>query len=198
MSKYDLPKMQKKLVKYLDEDRYEHTLGVMYMCAALAMAHGYDLNAAQTAGLLHDCAKCIPNKKKIKLCEQYHVELTDFEKEHPFLIHAKLGAYIAKTKYDIQDPDILSAITWHTTGRPDMSLLDKIVYIADYIEPLRDKAPDLETIRRIAFRDLDECMYVILRNTLEYLEENPKDVDNASKEAFVFYKNLYLTRRNEL
>ena len=198
MSKYDLPKMQKKLVKYLDEDRYEHTLGVMYMCAALAMAHGYDLNAAQTAGLLHDCAKCIPNKKKIKLCEQYHVELTDFEKEHPFLIHAKLGAYIAKTKYDIQDPDILSAITWHTTGRPDMSLLDKIVYIADYIEPLRDKAPDLETIRRIAFRDLDECMYVILRNTLEYLEENPKDVDNTSKEAFVFYKNLYLTRRNEL
>lgn len=197
MSRYDLPKMMKKLEKYLDEDRYAHTMGVMYMCAALAMAHGYDLNAAQTAGLLHDCAKCIPNKKKLKLCEQHQIQLTDFEKNHPVLIHAKLGAYIAEEKYDIVDPEILSSIVWHTTGKPAMTKLEKIVYIADYIEPLRDKAKGLEEVRKTAFRDLDDCMYVILRNTLEYLGDDPKEVDKNSKDAFAYYKNLYDQRRDE-
>ena len=197
MSRYDLPKMMKKLEKYLDEDRYAHTMGVMYMCAALAMAHGYDLNAAQTAGLLHDCAKCIPNKKKLKLCEQHQIQLTDFEKNHPVLIHAKLGAYIAEEKYDIVDPEILSSIVWHTTGKPAMTKLEKIVYIADYIEPLRDKAKGLEEVRKTAFRDLDDCMYVILRNTLEYLGDDPKVVDKNSKDAFAYYKNLYDQRRDE-
>ena len=197
MSRYDLPKMMKKLEKYLDEDRYAHTMGVMYMCAALAMAHGYDLNAAQTAGLLHDCAKCIPNKKKLKLCEQHQIQLTDFEKNHPVLIHAKLGAYIAEEKYDIEDPEILSSIVWHTTGKPAMTKLEKIVYIADYIEPLRDKAKGLEEVRKTAFRDLDDCMYVILRNTLEYLGDDPKEVDKNSKDAFAYYKNLYDQRRDE-
>ena len=197
MSRYDLPKMMKKLEKYLDEDRYAHTIGVMYMCAALAMAHGYDLNAAQTAGLLHDCAKCIPNKKKLKLCEQHQIQLTDFEKNHPVLIHAKLGAYIAEEKYDIVDPEILSSIVWHTTGKPAMTKLEKIVYIADYIEPLRDKAKGLEEVRKTAFRDLDDCMYVILRNTLEYLGDDPKEVDKNSKDAFAYYKNLYDQRRDE-
>lgn len=197
MNKYDLPKMAKKLEKYLDEDRYAHTMGVMYMCAALAMTHGYDLNAAQTAGLLHDCAKCIPNKKKLKLCEQHQISLTEFEKTHPVLIHAKLGAYIAKAKYEIEDPEILSSIIWHTTGKPAMTKLEKIVYIADYIEPLRDKAKGLEEVRKIAFRDLDDCMYVILRNTMEYLGDNPKDVDQNSMDAFTYYKNLYDQRRDE-
>ena len=197
MSRYDLPKMMKKLEKYLDEDRYAHTMGVMYMCAALAMAHGYDLNAAQTAGLLHDCAKCIPNKKKLKLCEQHQIQLTDFEKNDPVLIHAKLGAYIAEEKYDIVDPEILSSIVWHTTGKPAMTKLEKIVYIADYIEPLRDKAKGLEEVRKTAFRDLDDCMYVILRNTLEYLGDDPKEVDKNSKDAFAYYKNLYDQRRDE-
>ena len=68
MAEYDFPKMKKKLAKYLDEDRYEHTMGVMYTCACLAMVHGYDLQDAQCAGLLHDCAKCIPNPKKLKIC----------------------------------------------------------------------------------------------------------------------------------
>ena len=146
MAEYDFIKMQKKLAKYLDEDRYEHTLGVMFTCAALAMVHDCDLITAQTAGLLHDCAKCIPNKKKLKMCSQHHISVSEFEQEHPFLLHAKLGAYVAKAKYDVTDENILSAITWHTTGKPEMTLLEKIVYIADYIEPKRDKAPNLSLI----------------------------------------------------
>lgn len=98
MAEYDFSKMQKKLAKYLDEDRFDHTMGVMYICAALAMAHGYDISDAQAAGLLHDSAKCIPNKKKLKMCDQHNISVTEFEKEHPFLLHAKLGAYVAKEK----------------------------------------------------------------------------------------------------
>ena len=129
MSDYDFIKMQKKLAKYLDENRYEHTLGVMFTCASLAMVHGYDLKNAQVAGLLHDSAKCIPNKKKLKICAEHHIPVSDFEKEHPFLLHAKLGAYIAKAKYNVTDKEILSAITYHTTGKPDMTMLEKIVYL---------------------------------------------------------------------
>ena len=189
-------KMQKKLAKYLDEDRYEHTLGVMFTCAALAMVHDCDLITAQTAGLLHDCAKCIPNKKKLKMCSQHHISVSEFEQEHPFLLHAKLGAYVAKAKYDVTDENILSAITWHTTGKPEMTLLEKIVYIADYIEPKRDKAPNLAIVRKLAFQDLDECMYKILGDTLAYLEENPKDIDNATKDAFLYYRDLHMKRQS--
>lgn len=197
MAEYDFIKMEKKLAKYLDEDRYAHTMGVMYTCAALAMVHGCDLTQAQTAGLLHDCAKCIPNKKKLKMCSQHKIPVTEFEKTHPFLLHAKLGAYVAKAKYGVTDQEILSSITWHTTGKPDMTLLEKIVYIADYIEPKRDKAPNLAFVRKLAFQDLDECMYEILKDSLAYLEENPKDVDTTTKEAFLYYKDLHIKRASQ-
>ena len=101
MAVYDLYHMQKKLEKYLDEQRFLHTLGVMYTCASLAMVHGYNLMDAQVAGLLHDSAKCIPNKKKLEMCKKHHIPVTEVEREHPFLLHAKLGAYIAKEKYHV-------------------------------------------------------------------------------------------------
>lgn len=195
MYKYNFIRMQKKLSKYLDEERFAHTLGVMYTCAALAMAYGYDLDAAQAAGLLHDCAKCIPGEKKLELCTQYKIPVSDFEKQHSFLLHAKLGACIAKEKYGIEDGEILSAITYHTTGRSAMSLLEKILYIADYIEPMRDKAKNLSKIRALAFQDIDECLYEILKDTLDYLQENPQDIDETTKTAFLYYKELHDKRR---
>ena len=77
-----------------------------------------------------------------------------------------------------------------------MTMLEKIVYIADYIEPARNKAPRLTEIRRLAFEDLDECMYKILADTLAYLEENPKDIDNATKDAFLYYRDLHMKRQS--
>ena len=192
----ELVEIRKKLKKVQDKDRYEHTKGVMYTAGCLAMAYGYDMQKAMLAGLLHDCAKCIPNKKKLKMCSQHHIPVSEFEQEHPFLLHAKLGAYVAKAKYDVTDENILSAITWHTTGKPEMTLLEKIVYIADYIEPKRDKAPNLAIVRKLAFQDLDECMYKILADTLAYLEENPKDIDNATKDAFLYYRDLHMKRQS--
>lgn len=187
-SKVNLQKMAKKLKKYLDEDRLWHTLGVMHTAAALAMVHGIDMEKAQLAGLLHDCAKCVPSKEKFKICKANDIPVTDFEKDHPFLLHAKVGAWIAREKYGVKDPEILEAIVWHTTGKEKMSVLEKIIYIADYIEPARDKAQRLSEIRKLAFQDLDRCMYEILKDTLEYLSDHPEDVDQATKRAYDYYK----------
>lgn len=188
---YDLEKMNRRLKKYMDEGRYIHTKGVRYTCASLAMLYGEDLQLAQVAGLLHDCAKCIPNDKKIKMCMKHEIEISEFESANPFLLHAKLGVYVANKKYHITDEAILSAIRYHTTGRPNMTLLEKIVFVADYIEPNRYKAKNLTEIRKIAFIDLDEAVYMILRDTLNYLKSNPKTIDTTTSDAFEFYKDIH-------
>jgi len=179
--------LKKDLKKEMDESRFEHTMGVMYTCAALAMRYGYDLEKAMLAGLMHDCAKCMPNAKKLKMAEKNHLEITSLERKNPFMLHAKLGALLAKKKYDIDDEEILDAIRWHTTGRPDMTLLDKIVYVADYIEPKRDKAPNLAEIRQTAFMDLDKALLKILEDTLGYLGASAEHVDSMTKMTYDFY-----------
>lgn len=192
--KSEIAKFEKKLKKYLDKERFVHTQGVMYTAAALAMAHGADMEKARIAGLLHDCAKCIPNKKKWKLCDKYHVLLSECEQQNPFLIHAKLGVAIAREKYGIQEEEILSAIRWHTTGKDHMTDLEKIVYIADYIEPHRDKAPNLEWIRKVAFMDLNEGMYYILKDSLSYLGRSGRTIDPATEKAFHYYETVHLAK----
>ena len=150
-----------------------------------------------TAGLLHDCGKYCSAKEQLKLCEKYKITLTDLEHSMPALIHAKLGAYLAENEYGIKDREVLDAITYHTTGRPEMTMLEKILYIADYIEPMRYKASRLPEIRKLAFEDLDECMYEILKDTLEYLEEDSADdIEPTSKEAYIYYKELHNKRNN--
>lgn len=194
MSTYNLIKMQKKLKKYIDDARYQHTLGVMYTAAALAMCYGADLDQAQVAGLLHDCAKCIPNEKKLKLCRQHDIPVSEAEAAAPYLLHAPLGAYIAKAKYDIEDPEILSAIACHTTGKPEMTLLEKIIFLSDYIEPMRNKAANLPQIRQMAFQNLDMAVYMTLRDTILYLEKEKARLDNQSVVAYNYYKNLIETK----
>ena len=186
--KFNLMKIAAKLKKYLDEDRLWHTLGVMQMSASLAIRYDYPMERAQLAGLLHDCAKCIPAKKKLKICKENKIPVTDFEREHTFLLHAKVGAWVAREKYGMTDPEILSAITWHTTGKEDMTLLEKIVYVADYLEPKRDQAPNLGEIRKLAFIDLDRALLKILQDTLNYLGDSPEDVDSMTKSTYDFYQ----------
>ena len=96
-------KMQKKVKRYLDKDRYDHTIGVMHTAGCLAMRYGANLEQALTAGLLHDCAKCVPADEKIKLCEKNHIEISDAEYKNPGLLHAKLGAFFAREKYGIEN-----------------------------------------------------------------------------------------------
>ncbi len=182
--------IQEDLKQELKPSRYEHTLGVMHTAANLAFAHGYDYKNAMLAGLLHDCAKNIPNDEKISLCEKNNIPITHIEYNQPQLLHGKLGAYLARTKYEILDEEILHSIEVHTTGCANMSTLDLIIYIADYIEPRRDKAPRLEEVRRMAYVDLLECAYMILEDTYHYLIDSDKEMDPITLESYLYYKNL--------
>lgn len=193
----ELYKMRKKLKKYLDKDRFHHTIGVMYTASCLAMRYGISLEKAEIAGLLHDCAKCIPNDEKLKLCKRYRIQYNKVEEANPGLLHAKLGAYLANKKYDIKDKEILSAITYHTTGCPAMTVLEQIIYIADYIEPSRNVAPNLPVIRELAFKDLDLCMYQILKDSLDYLSKKSIPIDPATEETYIYYRDKINNTENK-
>lgn len=182
--------IKKLLKKELDKNRYQHTLGVMYTASCLAMRYNTDIEQAMLAGLLHDCAKCISDKEKISICKKNSILIRDIEKENPFLLHSKLGAFLAKTKYGISDSEILHAIEVHTTGEPEMTLLDKIIFVADYIEPARDKAPNLAEIRQLAFCNLDEAVLRILYDTLHFLNKKRGSIDTKSTETYEYYKLL--------
>ena len=187
-----ITKIRRKLIAELDKERYEHTLGVMYTAASMAMCHGADVEQALLAGLLHDCAKCIPGENKIKMCEKYHLNVSEVERENPSLLHAKLGAFLAAKKYHIEDKEIINAIASHTTGHPHMTLLEKIIYIADYIEPGRPELAKMEEVRHLAFRNIDECLYRILEDSLEYLNRLSKPIDPMTEKTYDYYKTVLM------
>lgn len=182
-------KMREKLQEKLPAKRYEHSLGVEYTAGTMAFIYGVDLEKSLIAGLLHDCAKYVPNDKKIAKCKKRGIPITDYELKNPELLHAKLSAVYAKEKYGVEDEEILSAIRSHTTGKPAMSTLDKIIYIADYIEPNRNILPDMEQIRKEAYKDLDVCLIHILRNCVNYLQKKGSTMDPVTMETYNYYKN---------
>lgn len=194
-------KIRKSLKKKLTKTRYEHTLGVEYTSASLAMCYGMDLLKAELAGLLHDCAKqeALTGKDMLELCRKYNISVTPVEEADPYLLHGKLGAYFCEHEYGITDEEILSSIRFHTTGRPGMTLLEKIIYVADYIEPQRDKAPRLDKLRRLAFFDLDEAVYQITKDTLEYLENGTgrQNIDDTTRKTYEYYKEIHENKRKE-
>lgn len=188
--------MKEELKKILSEKRYEHTLGVEYTSACLAMRYGADMEKALIAGLLHDCAKQLSREEKIAYCEKYGLTISEYEEKNPELLHAKLGACFAKERYGVDDEEILSAITWHTTGKPDMSLLDKILYIADFMEANRDQANNLPEVRAMAFENLDDCLFRILKDSIVYLNGRNITVDPMTQKTYDYYKQ-YRTEKGE-
>ena len=193
----DIFELRKILQSKLSPDRYEHTLSVSYSCIALAMRYGYDLKKAELAGILHDCAKRYDNDTIIKKCNKYEIELTESELNAPPIIHAKLGAYMAEHKYGVTEPEILSAIACHTTGKPYMGLLDKILYVADFIEPRRIGIPGLDKVRRLAFENLDDALFETMDGILKFLEHTGAYTDNMTKEAYEYYKALREEQKSE-
>lgn len=186
----DKQQMKEKLQHKLPLKRYEHSIGVEYTAGTMAFMYDIDVEKAMIAGLLHDCAKYVPNDKKIQKCEKRKIEITPCEYKNPDLLHAKLSSVYAKEKYGVTDSEILSAIACHTTGKPAMSTLEKIIYIADYIEPNRNMLPELEIIRKEAYMDLDLCLLHILHNTMHYLSKKESNIDPMTKKTFEFYKKL--------
>ena len=115
--------------------------------------------------------------------------MTDYEEKAPYLLHGKVGAFIAKTKYGIVDENVLNAVLWHTTGKENMSDLEKIIFCADYIEPGRIVQPNLEYLRSISLQNLDLLTYSILKDTLDYLKSKNQIIDSYTQKAFDYYKN---------
>lgn len=189
MKESDITKIRNSVKKKLDAKRYEHTLGVAYTAAALAMRYGEDMNNALVAGLLHDCAKCLSNERRLAICAKHNIAITPAEQKNPFLLHAKVGSFLAMKKYGVTDRDIINAILNHTTGRPGMSTLEKIIWLADYIEPGRKHAPNLALVRQTAFSDLDRALLIALEDTLEYLKSGKMEVDPMTQKTYDFYKN---------
>lgn len=187
MKTIELKKIRKAMEKSLDDRRYEHTLGVEYTAAALAMCHNASIKNAQLAGILHDCAKCLSNEKLLSICEKRNISINDIERNNPSLLHAKVGSFLAMDEYGVSDQDVIHAILNHTTGRPGMSILEKIIFVADYIEPGRNKAPNLNEIRQLAFVNLDAAMLRILEDTLKHLEERGGDIDPMTRRTYNFY-----------
>lgn len=187
---HTLSNISEILKNELDSARYEHTIGVMHTAGCLAMRYGADLDRALLAGLLHDCAKCISHADKLRICEENHIEITKTERRNLGLLHAKVGAFLAKEKYQVTDSEILDAITVHTTGKPAMTLLEKIIYIADYMEPGRDKAANLPLVRSLAFKDINECLYVILKDSVAYLKTRNIPIDPMTEHTFLYYNKL--------
>ena len=190
-----LKKLRKKIRKAQKAKRYEHTLGVEYTSAALAMRYGANLQDAVLAGLLHDCAKCLSNGELLQICESEGIPVTSEERKLPYLLHGKVGSFFAKQKYGVQSQDVLNAVLNHTTGRENMSLLEKIVFVADYIEPGRDQAPDLESLRKLAFEDLDQAVCQILKATLAHLETSGSEIDPRTLETYRYYEKLSGTEK---
>lgn len=194
MKKYESfitnPKWERKLRSDLSSDRYEHTLRVASTAYDLAHIHGGNVKKATIAGYLHDCAKNYKDKKLLKYAKKFHIAISEAEKDNTDLLHAKVGAYIARDWFDEQDPDIFNAISHHTTGRPSMSMLEKIIYISDYIEPGRRHRGRIDLIRKVANKDLDQAMLYILEDTLEYLSKKSKTKDPLTKEAYHYYNQV--------
>lgn len=163
-----LEAIQKYLKDNLDSKRYQHSLGVAETSVKLAEIYGADKKKAEIAGLIHDCAKNISNKMLIEKALGYNIVLDDILKSSPSLLHGPVGAYVAKEIFDINDEEIFDSVYFHTIGKPNMSLLTKIIYLSDFIEPGR-KFPGVEDLRKWAYDDLDKALLLAFDNTLQHI-----------------------------
>ena len=176
------------LEKRLSPKRFLHTLGVAQIAAFLAALHGESREKALTAGLLHDIAKPFSDQELMDFCKREQLPVSEAEALAPYLLHGKVGAMLARDEFGVEDPEILKAIEFHTTGRPDMSLLEILVFIADYIEPARDRQPKLNRRRQQAVEDPEKALVKILKDTVEYLGQTGAPVDPMTQKTLEWYQ----------
>lgn len=168
-----IEEIKQKLRDDIGEKRLEHSVRVMEECKKLAGVYSVDIESAAMAGLLHDCGRLTDSSSLLKKADEFGIILDRIYTKNVNLIHARLGMEIARQKYGIEDFDILNAIKYHTTGREDMSILEKIVYMADYIEPGRS-FEGIEMIRDLCYidRDINKALVKASDNTIIYILNN--------------------------
>ena len=161
-----------KLKEMLPAKRLEHSIGVMETAVALADAAGVDVEKARIAGLLHDCAKKLSLQQMLSACEMAGIALFEGEAESEPILHAPAGVHVARHDFGVTDREILSAIRFHTAGAPDMSPLEELIFVADFIEPNRRPIPGLEDIREMARRDLHRAARMCAESTKRHVTAN--------------------------
>lgn len=156
-----------KLEKSIGKKRFEHSLRVMETAIELSRIYKINKDKVEVAALLHDCGRLI-NDNLIKKCDELNIALDYYLINNNNLIHAYLGVEIAKREYNIFDKDILNAIKYHTTGRAKMTMIEKIIYISDYIEPNRN-FNGVDKIRELAFNDINKAILLSMNNTINHV-----------------------------
>ena len=179
-----MDQLEAVVISLLNPNRVAHVLGCRDTAVELARHWGADVCDAARAGILHDITKAIDGPLQLTLCDAYGKILSDFSKRYPKTLHALTGSLVAERIFG-ENSAVVSAIEWHTTGRANMSLLEKIIYIADYIEPNRT-IPGVEQLRKLAFTDLDAALKMGLEMTLEHLNKQGSEVSPESREALAW------------
>lgn len=170
-----------------DEKRRPHVIGCCETAEQLALRWGEDPAAARRAGILHDITKALSPQAQLAVCDRYGAVLTPFARTHPKMLHAKSGAVIAERIFG-EDPKVCDAICWHTTGKPNMTLLEKIIYLADYMEPNRG-FPGVERLRAVIWDDLDAALLEGLSMSLTNLRARKKPIDENTMAAWQYLAN---------
>ena len=179
-----MEQLEQVVISLLNPNRVAHVLGCRDTAVELAKHWGADVTDAARAGILHDITKAIDGPLQLTLCSAYGKILSDFSRRYPKTLHALTGSLVAERIFG-ENEAVVSAIAWHTTGRANMSLLEKIIYLADYIEPNRD-IPGVDTLRQLAFTDIDAAMKRGLEMTLEHLNRQGSEVSPESREALAW------------
>lgn len=174
--------IEKEIIKDIGQTRYAHSLRVMEVALNLSQIYNADKEKVKVAARLHDCGKIQDKTKLLKMTNDFDIILDKYMKYNTELIHGPLGAKIAEMKYKIKDQEILNAIKYHTTGRANMTLLDKIIYIADYIEPGRN-FKGIEELRVLAYKDIDKSIIMAMDKTIELLTANRNLIHTRTIEA---------------
>ncbi len=171
--------IENRVADQLSIVRFKHSLNVAHVAHQLAKHHGASADHAAIAGLLHDIAREYSDAELLTIAESLKMVLSPVERAIPMLLHGIIGAHIAKINFEISETSILSAIMFHVTGKANMTLLEKILFIADYTEPLR-RFPEVNLVRKISFQDIDKAVILAIDSSLDYLLKDKKVIHEDS------------------
>ena len=179
----DTKQIIEKLNTMLKPKRLEHSINVAKCAIKLSEIYGYDKEKAYLAGLVHDCAKYFTKEQVDSYVEKYNIELDPLEVDNIALSHSIIGSFAIQDVFNIQDMDIINAVRYHTTGRENMSILEKIIFMADMIEEDRN-FPGVDELRKLSFNgQLDKALITSLNNTIKFVIENNQLIHPRSVSA---------------
>lgn len=185
--------LRQRAYSYLKPKRVEHVQGVEQEAVRLAGRWGVPAEDAAEAAICHDITKKLDRIDQLRLCDKYAIMTDEYERSSEKLLHAKTGAAFAGDLFGLTD-EVKSAIRWHTTGRPDMTALEKITYLADYIEPNRAGFAGLAELRRVCYEDLDAAMELAARMSLDEVSGRGQAPHENTLKAWRYYRNAIAER----